>query len=565
MTSTEFKLKRNGITRRLVFPEHPAWVTLATRISQLYGIPFDRVAVSYLDADDDEVTLNTEEELNHFYQTCKQPTTIKLSVQDLLTLRSRTSDAGPATKAYYRINSMGQEVPIEDDWNFPAWDGDVLIPESLLQSSQRGYLEELGSDVTQTIPKVPSITSTTGAVSADKGKAKANPVEDVDNSSVIGVDPSPKQLPIHIHRSSSTPALAESTPRALLSEVESNFFEIKASDAQDIDDPPLPSIEPQASASLPDDISNFFTSLCSVISSHPEVSESFRNIVRNASDGTYWRTHRAALSQAATDISQASETAMQDVFQDPEVEAGRRVFSALNTLFRPLSQISGAREQATETIKEEAPEKEGGDAAAGPSSVAEPPTVSGEKEAIGTQQVPKQDRNTFTGRTTEWQSFLTPFPRPVSYMPPAHFLTPGFVPPPPPHFLAPGFGPPPPPPPPPAFSFIHPPATGVPSPFHPHRAAPSTSGTFTPLQDPPAPASPRHADFHPRSMSKEMEYDPDSSPSSPTGPHSEEIAELKAKVHAAKSMYRAEKARYLQERHHARRRERSRFRHGAEQ
>ena len=563
MTLTEFKLsKRSGITRRAVFPEHPTWGALATRISELYGIPFDRVAVSYLDADDDEVTLNTEEELNHFYQTCKQPTTIKLFVQDLLTLRSGTSDTGPATKAYYRINSMGQEVPIEDDWN---WDGDVLIPEAVLRSSQHGYLEELGSDVTRTIPKVPSISSTTGAAGADKGKAKADPVGDMDNSSVIGVNPSPKQPSIHAYdvgdlrnqdiRSSSTPALAESTPRAPLSEVENISFEAKAPDVQDtfVDDPPLPSIEPQASASLPDDISSFFTSLCGVISSHPEVSESFRNIVRNASNGTYWRTHRAALSQAATDISQASETAMQDVFQDPEVEAGRRVFSALDKLFRPLSQISGVRRQATEPTKEDAPGKEGSDTAAGPSSsVPEPSPVSGERETIGTQHVPKQDRNIFTGRTTEWQSFLTPFPRPVSYMPPPHFLAPGFV--------------PPPPPPPPVMSFIPPPATGVPSPFHAHRASPSNSGIFTPPHmAPPTPASPRHENFHPRSMSKEMQYDPDSSPPSPVGPHSEEIAELKAKVHAAKSMYRAEKARYLQERHQARRRERGRFRYGAEQ
>ena len=570
MASTGFKLsKRNGITRRVVFPEPPTWAALATRISELYGIPIDRVAVSYLDADDDEVTLNTEEELKHFYQTCKQSTLIKLFVQDLVTLRLGTSDAGPVPQAYYRINSVGQEVPIEDDWNFPAWDGDALVPEVSLQSSQHGYLEELSSTA-RTVSKLPSMTSTTSTASAEKGKAKANPVGEVDdlsNISVSGVDPSPKNPPIPYYvgdlrnqdiRSSSTPALAESTPRAPLSEVENTAFETKEPDVQDafVDDPPLPTIEPQASASLPDDISNFFTSLCSLISSHPEVSESFHNIVRNASNGTYWRRHREALSQAAAEISHSSET----VVRDAEAEAGRKVFSALDALFRPFSQVAGARPQSTEptSSNKDASGKEGGDTATRVLSPAPvPPTLPGEKGTTEAQHdVPKQDRNTFIGRTTDWQSFLTPFPQPISpyavHIPPVHSVAPGIVPPPPP--------PPPPPP------IPYPPATGVPSPFHPPYVAPITPGTFTPFHmSLPTPASPRHAEFHSRSPMKEMHYDPDSSPPSPAGPYTAEMAELKAKVSVAKSMYRAEKARYLQERHHARRRERGRFRHGGEQ
>ena len=562
MASTEFKLsKRNGITRRVVFPERPTWVALAARISELYAIPLDLVAVSYLDAEDDEVTLNTEEELKQFYQSCKPSTAIKLFVQDLVTLRSGATSTGLAPKAYFRINSHGQEVPIEDEWNIPVWDDDVLIPEAVLRSSQHGYIEELGSDSLST-PKLPSLTSTTGAASIDKGKGKARSVGEADNLSsisVIGDVPSSKK-PIHVYdvsgfqnqdiRTSSTPALAESTPKAPLSEVEGTAFETKALDMQDIvDDPPLPEIEPCSSASLPNDLSNLFTSLSNVISSHPQVSEAFRNIIRNASNGTYWRAHRAAISQAAADVSQASESVMQDVFHDAEVDAGRRVFSALDALFRSLSQVTG-QETEPGSSTEPAPGNEDGDTSARPSSpTPEPPTASDDKENTeALNNTPKQDRPTFSGRTTEWQSFLAPMPPPPRgpHMPPMHF-----------------FPPPPPPPPPhhPMPPFIPPPATGVPPPFPPLHAMPPTSGPFSPFHmAPPTPASPRHAELPSR-----MYFDPGNGPPSPTGPHTAEMAELKAKVHAAKSMYRAEKARYLQEREQARKREKGRSGFGAEQ
>ena len=564
MALTEFKLsKRNGIIRRAVFPECPTWEALATRISELYGIPLDQVAVSYVDAEGDEVTLNTEEELKQFYQTCKPSTAIKLFVQDLVTLRSGATSTGSAPKAYFRINSHGQEIPIEDEWNFPVWDDDVLIPEAVLRSSQQGYIEELGSG-SLSPPKLPSLTSTTGAASMDKGKGKARSVgESLSSISVLGDSPSPKK-PIHVYdvsglqnqdiRTSSTPALAESTPKAPLSEVENTPFETKALDVQDIvDDPPLPEIEPQSSASLPNDLTNLFSSLSSVISSHPEVSEAFRNIVRNASSGRYWRAHRAALSQAAAEVSQASETAMQDVFPDAEVEAGRRAFSALDTFFRSLSQVTG-RGTEPGLSTEPAPGNEDGDTAARPSSpTPEPFTTSNDKESTeALNNTPKQDKPTFIGRTTEWQSYLAPIPPPPRgpHMPPIHFFPPPPPPPPPPHYH-----------PHPMPPFIPPPATGVPPPFPPLHAAPSTSGVFSPFHmAPPTPASPRHAELPSR-----MYFERDNGPPSPTGPQTGEMAELKAKVHAAKSMYRAEKARYLQEREQARKREKGRSGQGAEQ
>ncbi|KAJ7208945.1 hypothetical protein GGX14DRAFT_323911, partial [Mycena pura] len=40
----------------------------SARIHTLFGIPIETVAVSYIDADNDEVTLSSEEELRDYYQ-----------------------------------------------------------------------------------------------------------------------------------------------------------------------------------------------------------------------------------------------------------------------------------------------------------------------------------------------------------------------------------------------------------------------------------------------------------------------------------------------------------------
>ncbi|PCH37204.1 hypothetical protein WOLCODRAFT_39041, partial [Wolfiporia cocos MD-104 SS10] len=44
------------------------WSDLAARIENLFSIPAAAIALSYIDSDNDEVTLNTEEELQQFYK-----------------------------------------------------------------------------------------------------------------------------------------------------------------------------------------------------------------------------------------------------------------------------------------------------------------------------------------------------------------------------------------------------------------------------------------------------------------------------------------------------------------
>ncbi|EPT04796.1 hypothetical protein FOMPIDRAFT_1112856, partial [Fomitopsis schrenkii] len=57
----------SGLTRKVAFTTRPAWEELAARVETLYEIPSKHVVVSYIDSEGDEVTMNTETELQNFY------------------------------------------------------------------------------------------------------------------------------------------------------------------------------------------------------------------------------------------------------------------------------------------------------------------------------------------------------------------------------------------------------------------------------------------------------------------------------------------------------------------
>ena len=80
MFPTQFKLTKVGeLTRRLTFPEPPNWSSLAFKIKSVYGIPESQVAVSYIDKDGDEVTLNTQDELVDFFINCQDRKSTRLN------------------------------------------------------------------------------------------------------------------------------------------------------------------------------------------------------------------------------------------------------------------------------------------------------------------------------------------------------------------------------------------------------------------------------------------------------------------------------------------------------
>ena len=68
MPETQFKLyKIDDHTRRLGFPDLPTWEALASRLELHYRISFDKIEVSYIDNDNDQISLNSDIQLQDFF------------------------------------------------------------------------------------------------------------------------------------------------------------------------------------------------------------------------------------------------------------------------------------------------------------------------------------------------------------------------------------------------------------------------------------------------------------------------------------------------------------------
>lgn len=339
MPPIPFKLLgSDGHTRRVTFENLPTWPELASKLNTLYGIPVDKVGVSYVDSDNDEITASSNQELQDFYQTSFQPgQLIRFKVLDLSISRdSAHSESSPPISTSNR-NTFGEDPDNLDftDWQrFNVADYFDDVPHAFVELvSSNGGLDKADTDSNSEVEK-----STVQPAFVDKGKQKATSLGAASTASVLEAD-SAQKYPIHvmnIAQSRSAPivdpegeAAVHSTssvpPTSSLNAEENNTSH---------DDPPLPTIESQSnvSASLTNDVATLLSSLSNVISSHPELSEGIRNIVHSAVSGTYWEAHRAALSRAANDMQQATGQF--------EQEAAQRVSEALGNLFRSFSQVT---------------------------------------------------------------------------------------------------------------------------------------------------------------------------------------------------------------------------------
>ncbi|KAH9833525.1 uncharacterized protein C8Q71DRAFT_860320 [Rhodofomes roseus] len=93
MSTPQFHIKLSqphGFTRAVLFTAPPTWDDLTSRIKSFFDIPEDRVALAYVDADGDEVTLNSQHELHELFTALRcdtNSTTLKFAVRDMRDLR----------------------------------------------------------------------------------------------------------------------------------------------------------------------------------------------------------------------------------------------------------------------------------------------------------------------------------------------------------------------------------------------------------------------------------------------------------------------------------------------
>ena len=94
-SSLHFKLTSpGGELRRLTLPNEPTWLSLTTRIEELFGIPTQKVAVAYVDNDGDEVTMSSQGELTDYFANChKAGEPVKFDIVELNSHRSTRSEA----------------------------------------------------------------------------------------------------------------------------------------------------------------------------------------------------------------------------------------------------------------------------------------------------------------------------------------------------------------------------------------------------------------------------------------------------------------------------------------
>jgi len=84
MALVYFKLKYNGHIRLVDFKGLPNWSELFTKLQTLYDLPVDKLSIYYIDKDDDEITVSSNEELQRFYRSADHTyQTFKVNVVDL--------------------------------------------------------------------------------------------------------------------------------------------------------------------------------------------------------------------------------------------------------------------------------------------------------------------------------------------------------------------------------------------------------------------------------------------------------------------------------------------------
>jgi hypothetical protein len=360
-TPTQFKFSKDGVTRRVAFTQLPSWLEIAAKLEALYGIPVEHVAASYTDADGDEVTLSSQEELEDYYRGESDPSLRRLSVVDLSIIRSFEDKPLPDTPSItHRLrdtpshNTFGtvpfhQDI-VEDDWQRipgfnPFYSGEISSGSgNELQFAQAGGDSSFRSSMIRNTPP----TSSRSATPTLMGKGKGREPDSTSSTDSVLANDTPEKPPVHVYEVS-----GHSIPPSSSTTV--NIQEVPPSDAasnRDAPDPPLAELDPptQPTPSLTGDVAAFLGMISTMFAQNPQLTTSLRGIMQNIGSGNYWAAHRDQLNRAADEVRRSASDIQAQINASTtgstyaETHAARQIAEAIGNIVSSFTQMAPPQE-----------------------------------------------------------------------------------------------------------------------------------------------------------------------------------------------------------------------------
>jgi len=370
MGPIHFKLSMSdGLTRRISFPNRPSWTELATRIHVLCRIPLNRLGVSYVDSDGDEVTLSSEEELRDFYNSnvdnaIQGNQLIRFRVTQLGSIRDTDNFEPTSPPQSSTRNTFGRPTPFVfvDHDHLPFNDMFMSSPLGHEMDSPHAFVEVVDDDTDKENEFASDMDRPS---SEDKGKGRElrpSVSDDISSSESVIANETPKKPPIHVQvhglrgmdsgtfgpPMTSTPARESRTPTLVRPVPPSDGpgEETQRGMPEDFPDPPTPELDSPTdpNVSLSNDLASLLDSLNSTFLEHPEVGHHLRTLFRNVGNGTYWDSQRGSMARVAEDIQRVARDAQsavagahemaRNVRQRARQEAARRVTEAVGNILR---------------------------------------------------------------------------------------------------------------------------------------------------------------------------------------------------------------------------------------
>jgi hypothetical protein len=347
--SAQFKFTKDGITRRVAFPQLPSWLEIAAKLESLYGIPVEHVAVFYTDVDGDEVTLSSQDELEDYYRADSDNLLRRLSVVDLSVIRNIEDKPLPDTPSITHklrdtpsYNTFGT-VPfhqdgVEDDWQripgfSPFYSGEISSGSGNdVQFAKIGGDSTTRSSMTRDSPATHSRVVT--PMPGDKGKARE--FETTSSTDSVLANETPEKPPVHVYQVSghSFPFTSDSTIN--IQEAPHSA----ASSTHDASDPPLAELDPPTAGPTPTltgDVAAFLGMISAMFAQNPQLTATLGNMMQNIGNGAYWAAHRDQLNRATEEVRRSASNIHAN-FNLSETDAARQISEAIGNIFRSFTQ-----------------------------------------------------------------------------------------------------------------------------------------------------------------------------------------------------------------------------------